>query len=87
MTPFRNHRQKSSFLFIYDTHPHIKLTPPLDAFHFDFMGPIEGLEANTSIVSTTAIHSGMCNALVVWWEIELDEEIKFSSGPSKYFVI
>ncbi|CAN7991097.1 unnamed protein product [Ixodes hexagonus] len=59
------------------------LTPPLPVFRFNFTDTTT-LAANAqTIVETTAVESGSCHAVLMWWKLDMDPgaKIELSCAP------
>ena len=55
------------------------LTDPFEVFHFDFREDLKAQESRT--IHVPVIRDGVCHAFVLWFEMQLDDEISISNRP------
>jgi type II protein arginine methyltransferase len=55
------------------------LTEPFEVFHFDFTGG--AIAPASKVIPVTAKRSGICHAVIFWFNMHLDEEISLSNYP------
>jgi predicted RNA methylase len=65
---------------------HTKLSRPAEAFHFDFYAPSElgedGKPREREVrLRLPVLRSGRCNAIVWWFDLQLDEQTTLSAAP------
>lgn len=78
LEPFRNSRIVASFGFHYNGHVHVNITDPIAIFQFDFEQGV--LEPEDKDVYAKVINDGNINAVAMWWDLWVDEEILISTG-------
>ena len=69
-----------------DTVPHVKLSAPAEAFHFDLYAPAplgtDGKPPDRNVrLRLPVLRRGRCNAIVWWFDLELDGETLLPAGP------
>jgi type II protein arginine methyltransferase len=58
---------------------HRFLTPPVEVCRFDFMA--DHLETRQFNIPVPAAQTGTCHAVAFWFDLDLDEQSKFSNSP------
>jgi len=65
---------------------HVRLSAPAEALHFDFYHPTplgdDGRPPDREVrLKLPVLRRGRCNAIVWWFDLELDEETLLTAGP------